>query len=219
MSLLVDNMDITVVWKKIRRFWLTVYPDASVKMSVPMWAGEKDILRFAQSRMEWLKEKTAKAKIKNTLPHSDNCSFVWGEPARLEIVRDANKDFAHFANGVIKINVWKKNPQEVLESWRSQELRDKAAPLMEVWRKKMGLQPVAFFARKMKTRWGSCTPDLARIRLNTQLTTKPLECLEYVIVHELAHMLERGHGKAFCDLMDKNLPDWRERRMLLNNLS
>lgn len=217
MPLFVDNMDILVVWKKIRGFWLTVYPDASIRMSVPLWAGSDDIMRFAQSRMEWLKEKSASVKAKNAQARPDNCPLVWGEAAHLEITRDCGKDFAHFANGVLKINVCEKSPQELLEAWRARELRDKAGPLLEIWRQKMNLRPIAFFARKMKTRWGSCTPGLARIRLNTQLVSKPPQCLEYVIVHELVHMLEKGHGMAFYNLMDKYLPDWRARRMILKN--
>jgi hypothetical protein len=91
-------------------------------------------------------------------------------------------------------------------------------PLIEKWGPLMGVKIQRFFVQRMKTKWGSCNPKLKRIRLNTDLSKKPSECLEYIVVHEMAHLVERTHNSRFISLMDKFMPKWRFYRDELNRL-
>jgi len=106
----------------------------------------------------------------------------------------------------------------VMERWYRGQLRDQALPLIERWQRKLGVQVQQLFVQRMRTRWGSCNPDRATIRLNTDLAKKPRECLEYILVHELVHLHEPTHNTRFIALMDKALPGWSHRQTCLNRL-
>ena len=106
----------------------------------------------------------------------------------------------------------------VLDEWHRQQLKEAISPLITKWEKKLNVSVARVVVRKMKTKWGSCTPVTRTIRLNLELAKKPLECLEYVIVHELMHLLEPSHNSRFMALMDQFLPQWRFYREELNRL-
>jgi predicted metal-dependent hydrolase len=107
---------------------------------------------------------------------------------------------------------------EVLEAWYRDQLREQAKPVMAEWEKRLGVHVQRTFVQRMKTRWGSCNVARRSVRLNTDLAKKPLECLEYIIVHELVHLLEPTHNARFVTLMDQFLPGWSHRRDRLNRL-
>jgi predicted metal-dependent hydrolase len=107
--------------------------------------------------------------------------------------------------------------QAVVESWYRQQIRKAAPPLIAKWEPVMGVKVKRFFVQKMKTKWGSCNSASKSIRLNTDLAKKPPECLEYIIVHEMAHLVVRHHDDQFSALMDNCLPGWRLLRQTLNN--
>ena len=104
----------------------------------------------------------------------------------------------------------------VLQAWYRQKLKRRIAPLLEKWQKLMGVQAAECRIKRMKTKWGTCSSEAARIWLNLELAKKPLPCIEYVLVHELAHLIERHHNDRFISLMEKHLPRWRALRRLLN---
>ena len=108
--------------------------------------------------------------------------------------------------------------QAVLERWYREQVRLEVSGMIERWEKRLGVKVVRFLAQRMKTRWGSCNPASGSIRLNTDLAKKPVECLEYIVVHEMLHLLEPTHNKRFLALMDRHMPQWQERRALLNRL-
>ena len=105
----------------------------------------------------------------------------------------------------------------VLHRWYRQQLKELIPPLLEKWRAAMGVQLADWRVKRMKTKWGSCNADAARIWLNLELAKKPVQCLEYVVVHELAHLVERRHNERFIAMMDDYLPQWRLRRQELNS--
>jgi predicted metal-dependent hydrolase len=107
--------------------------------------------------------------------------------------------------------------QAVVEEWYREKLKKAAPPLIAKWEPVMGVKVERFFVQRMKTKWGSCTPGTRSIRLNTDLAKKPPECLEYIVVHELAHLVERYHNDRFRSLMDNCLPHWKLLRQELNN--
>lgn len=108
--------------------------------------------------------------------------------------------------------------EAVLEAWRRSILKVEAAPLIARWQARLGVTVKRVHVQRMKTKWGGCNPQARSIRLNTELTKKPLACLEYLIVHELVHLIEPTHNDRFRALMDRLLPSWSDRRSELNRL-
>jgi predicted metal-dependent hydrolase len=106
--------------------------------------------------------------------------------------------------------------ERVLQDWYRDRLRELAAPLVAEWGARIGVWPEAVRIRRMKTRWGSCSRDARRIWLNSELVKKPIGCIEYLIVHEMIHLIEPRHGARFRDLMDGFMPAWRTLRDMLN---
>ena len=107
---------------------------------------------------------------------------------------------------------------EVMHEWHKRLLHEVVPKLLERWAPRLGVQVSSYFLQRMKTQWGSCNPRLGNIRLNTELVKKPKDLLEYVIVHELAHLLEPTHSDCFVALLDKHYPSWMEARAELNAL-
>ena len=109
--------------------------------------------------------------------------------------------------------------QALVEEWYRQQIREAVAPLdRQRWETRLGVKVERIFVQRMKTKWGSCNPATRSIRLNTDLAKKPPECLEYIVVHELMHLLEPTHNARFQALMDQHLPKWRSHRQTLNRL-
>jgi predicted metal-dependent hydrolase len=108
--------------------------------------------------------------------------------------------------------------QSVLDEWYRAQLKEAVPQLIAKWEPLMGVKAERFFVQKMKTKWGSCSPTSASIRLNTDLAKKPRECLEYIVVHEMAHLLEPTHNARFIALMDHFMPKWQFYRDMLNRL-
>jgi len=107
--------------------------------------------------------------------------------------------------------------ERVLHRWHRQHLRELVPPLLAKWEATLGVRVAAWGIKRMKTKWGACNADARRIWLNLELAKKPTRCLEYILVHELLHLIERHHHDAFLALMDKHLPQWRSHRQLLNS--
>jgi predicted metal-dependent hydrolase len=107
---------------------------------------------------------------------------------------------------------------DVLEEWYRQQIKVAVPPLIDKWGPLMGLKVKRFFVQRMKTKWGSCNTEPGTIRLNTALARKPRECLEYIVVHEMAHLLEPTHNQRFVALMERYMPKWRFYRDTLNRL-
>ena len=105
-----------------------------------------------------------------------------------------------------------------MDEWYRQQLNIDIPKLIEIWEKKINFQVNEFGVKKMKTRWGSCNINKKRIWLNLELAKKPMECLEYVVVHELVHLLEKKHNARFVTLMDRHLPNWKFSKDSLNRL-
>lgn len=108
--------------------------------------------------------------------------------------------------------------KEVLERWYREKIRELAPRLIAKWERIIGVKVQNFYVQRMKTKWGSCSASAGTIRLNSELAKKPRECLEYIVVHEMVHLLERTHNQRFVSLMDQFMPRWQSRRDLLNRL-
>ena len=108
--------------------------------------------------------------------------------------------------------------QAILEEWHRQQLRQAVEPLIKKWERLLGVRVRRFFVQRIKTKWGSCNHCACSIRLNTDLARKPMECLEYIVVHEMLHLLEPTHNARFMALMDQFMPKWQSHREVLNRL-
>ena len=108
--------------------------------------------------------------------------------------------------------------QAIVEEWHREQLRKAVPPLIAKWERLMGVRVRRFFVQRMKTKWGSCNDRAGSIRLNTDLARKPMECLEYIVVHEMVHLLEPTHNARFMALMDQFMPKWQSHREVLNRL-
>jgi hypothetical protein len=107
---------------------------------------------------------------------------------------------------------------DVMEQWYREQLKELVPSIIQKWEKIMGVSPNEFAIKRMKTKWGTCNREAKRIWLNLELAKKPYPCIEYIVVHEMAHLLERNHNSNFVAIMDNYLPEWKQLKMELNKL-
>lgn len=154
---------------------------------------------------------------------SGESHYLWGKQYRLSIIKTTGK-FQLKVKGDERIelsvaeNTTADKKLKLLNDLYRKEIKTSLLKLLPYWQKKLDVESRVVGIRKMKTKWGSCNIEAKRIWLNLELAKKPPECIEFVLVHELVHLIERHHNDRFKRLMDKNMPDWRERRNLLNSL-
>ena len=181
---------------------------------------------FAVSKLQWIRKQQRKMQEQDREPPREGLDreshYVWGRRCLLKI-READEvpSVAVTPNRLILMVRPGMQPAkrlEVLAAWYRDEVRREALPLIDKWQALMGVRVRHLYVRRMRTRWGSCNYRAGTIRLNTDLARKARECLEYVVVHELVHLLEPTHNERFVTLMDQFLPGWRLRRDLLNRL-
>lgn len=118
----------------------------------------------------------------------------------------------------VRLGSTQKKREQVIHEWHKSLLHQTVPPLIRKWEKKLGVEVAAYFLQRMKTKWGSCTHQACRIRLNTELVKKPKDLLEYVIVHEMVHLIEPTHSDRFIAILGEHYPSWREARAELNEL-
>lgn len=225
--LMLNELAVEVQRKDVKDIHLAVYPPAgNVRISAPLWMSEERIRLFTLAKLEWIRKQrqVIQAQERETPREflNQETHFVWGHRYLLRLdERHAAPDVS-LGHSTLTLHVRPGSDpakmQEILESWYRQLLREAALPQLARWQKTLGLPPVTLRVRRMKTRWGTCTPTRYSILLNTELAKKPLECLEYIIVHELIHFLEPNHGTGFAALMDRHLPRWRLLKKRLNRL-
>lgn len=221
------DITVDVVQKDIKNIHLSVYPPAGrVRISAPSRMSLDTIRVFAVSKLGWIKQQQRKLREQereSPREYLDREShFVWGKRYLLKVVeKDAPPEVELKHNKMrlqIRPAIDEAKKQAVLDHWYRTQLREAALPLIAKWEPLVGVKVQKLFVQQMKTRWGSCNPASASVRLNTDLAKKPRECLEYMVVHELVHLLEPTHNKRFVALMDRFLPKWQFCREVLNRL-
>ena len=218
------DISVNVEYKRIKSLRMTVYPpDGRVSISAPLATQDEAIMRFANSKIEWIKKHQEKfrrnVQVKNSLKNNE-IHFVWGVGHRLELIEKPGRPKIIQENNVLKMQIpqgtAKAQKQQILDKWYHGLTQDAAPALVEKWGKITGIEIKKIFYRKMKTHWGSCNSQNRTIRLNTELAKKPPVCLEYVIVHELLHVIETHHNQKYYRLMDKYFPSWKNIRRKMN---
>lgn len=226
-QLQLGGLQVAVVRKKIRNLHLSVHPpDGHVKISAPVRLSEESIRLFAISKIGWIRKQQAKILGQEREPPREfkelETHWVWGNRCRLHVVEENRAPSVTLDHDslVLRVRTGSTMPQRqaVAEDWYRRQIREAAAPLIAKWEPVLGVKVEKVFVQKMKTLWGSCNSRRRTVRINSELAKKPRECLEYIIVHELAHILERSHGPRFVALMDRHLPNWRYFKAHLNRL-
>jgi len=148
--------------------------------------------------------------------------YVWGQRYLLKVIEQNTAPSVELKHSRMLLRVRPgtsdEKKQAIVEGWYREQIKSAVPLLMETWERLLGVKVERLFVQRMKTNWGSCNSAKGYIRLNTELAKKPPECLEYIVVHEMAHLLEPTHNARFITLMDDHLPQWQHYRDMLNRL-
>lgn len=221
------DIEADVVFKKIKNIHLSVYPPTGrVRIAAPARMSLERVRIFAISKLAWIKKQQKRIQDQPRETPREfvdrESHFVWGKRYLMQLIEadePASVDLTHkWMTLTVRPGTDLAKRRAIVDAWY-RELVKKALPeLIAKWEPLMGVKVKRFYVRHMKTRWGSCTPARQSIRLNTDLGKKPPECLEYVVVHEMVHLLEPSHNKRFKALMDHFMPNWRHCQEKLNSL-
>ena len=221
------DIAVDVVLKDIRNIHLSVHPPTGrVRISAPRRMSLDTIRVFAISKLDWIRQQQAKLRAQERETSRDyverESHHVWGKRYLLSVVESDEPPAVELKHSRMVLKVRPQTDQArrqaVVEEWYRELLKEAVLPLLEQWQPRLGVSVDRWFVQRMKTRWGSCNHKARTIRLNTELAKKPPECLEYIVVHELVHLLEPTHNVHFIGLMDRFLPQWQFHRDLLNSL-
>lgn len=216
---------VNVARKNIKNVRLSVHPpDGNVRISAPLRMSLDNIRGFATSKLDWIKKQ--QAKFRNHSREAPKAyveresHYLWGKRYLLNIVETEASPHLELHHDKMLLQVCPgadiDRKRAIVDEFYRHQIEAAIPPLIAKWEKLMGVRVASFTVRKMKTKWGSCTPALQTIRFNLELAKKPAECLEYVVVHELVHLLEPSHNHRFIALMDSFMPQWRFDRAELN---
>lgn len=221
--LLVEDVEAHVVRKDVKHVRISVHPpDGAVRVSAPRHADDAALLHILGSRLPWIRRKRDEIVARERLPKpafvTGERHFFGGQPYRL-LVTEGRTIGARLLGDTLELCVRagadERDRSMVLDRWYRERLVERTAPLLAEWEPRLGVNAAEVRVRRMKMRWGSCNPSARRVWLSLELAKHPERCLEYVLVHELVHLLEPSHGPRFHALMDQHMPGWRQRREAL----
>jgi len=222
-----DEIAITVTRKDIKHVHLSVHPPAGKVTLVAPTGTRLEVARaYAISKLGWIRDQQAKllAQARETPRQfvERESHYLWGRRYLLSVVEMDAKPSVRLDHRKITLSVRPGSTlakrEEVMQEWHRSLLHAVVPPLIRKWETKLGVKVSGYFLQRMKTKWGGCNHEAGNIRLNTELVKKPKDLLEYVIVHELVHLIEPKHSERFLTLMTEHYPTWREARAELNEL-
>lgn len=224
----VGDLTMEIDRKDIKNLHLSVYPpDGRVRIATPLRVDDESVRLFAISKLSWIKKQ--RSRFLNQERESRR-AFVTGESHYfkgkrylLNLIHHHGPSSVSLRNKkyidlYIREHATQDQREAIIKDWYREKLREEAAPIISKWEKKIGVKLNDWGIKQMKTKWGSCSIDSKRIWLNLELAKKSLECLEYVILHEMVHFLERNHNERYKAHLDKYMPTWREVRQELNEI-
>jgi predicted metal-dependent hydrolase len=221
------GISVEVIKKDIKNVHLSVYPPTGkVRISAPLRMNLDTIRVFAISKLGWIRQQQRKVREQEREPLREyldrESHYVWGKRYLLKVIAKDAAPQVELKHSQLVLQVrpaaGEERKQTILEDWYRAQLKAAIPPLIAKWEPLIRVKVGRFFVQRMKTKWGSCSPAAASIRLNTDLARKPRECLEYIVVHEMAHLLEPTHNSRFMAVMDLFMPAWRFHRTVLNRL-
>lgn len=223
----IGDVSILVSRKAVKNVHLSVHPPSGRVTLVAPDTTRLEVARaYAISKLGWIREQ--QSKLHNQAREAPRqfvereSHYVWGRRHLLSIVYRDTKPSISLDHRRITLAVrpdsGAQRRAEVIHEWHKSLLHEIVPSLIQKWEPKLGVRVEQYFLQRMKTKWGSCNHGARHIRLNTQLVTKPKDLLEYVIVHEMVHLIEPTHSEQFLMILDKHYPTWREARAELNEL-
>ena len=217
---------IEVVRKDIKNLHLGVYPPGGrIRVAAPLHLTD-DALRMAViSRLGWIRRKQSEFEQQERQSQREFVSgeshYFEGRRYRLDVIEDEGRPSVRLINNTrmalrVRRSADRNTREAVLYQWYRGQLRDRLSALLEKWEPRVGIQVSEVRIKRMKTRWGTCNGEVYRIWLNLELIKKSPSCLEFILVHEMVHMIERSHNEQFRGLMGRLMPQWRAHRDHLN---
>lgn len=227
-QLKVGNISIDFVRKDIKNLHLAVYPPTGrVRLAAPLNVNDEAMRLFAISKLTWIKKHQRKFETQERQPERKFISrenhFYQGKRFLLNvIVHDAPPKIILKGKTYLDFYVRKETTtqkrNEIMNEWYREQLKKQIPALIEKWERKIGVSVNGFGVKQMKTKWGTCNREKKRIWLNLELAKKPTQCLEYIVVHEMVHLLERKHNDRFLNYMNDFMPNWKAHKQELNRL-
>jgi predicted metal-dependent hydrolase len=221
------DVAVDIVRKRIKNVHLSVHPPTGrIRIAAPRHMSLDTVRVFAIAKLPWIKRQQRKLQEQERETQREyidrESHYVWGKRYLLKVIEAGQPPSVELSHSRLILRVrpgtGTEKRQAILEEWQREQLRAAAPPLIEKWERLMGVTVRRSFVQRMKTKWGSCNHRAGTIRLNTDLSRKPSECLEYIIVHEMAHLIEPTHNARFIALMDQFMPKWQSYRQALNRL-
>lgn len=221
------GVSVDVVSKEIKNVHLSVDPPTGrVRIAAPLHMKLETIRVFAISKLDWIKRQQHKVLRQDREAPREylerESHQVWGKRYLMKVEASHGSPTVGLSHRQLVLGVRPETSEarrgEILDAWYRAQIKMAMPALLARWQPLMGVKLDRFYVQRMKTKWGSCNPSTRSIRLNTDLAKKPPCCLEYIVVHELVHLLEPTHNARFTALMDRFLPNWRQLRDDLNRL-
>jgi len=222
----VSGLAVQIVRKDIKNLHLGVYPpNGRVRVAAPLSVSNDAVRLAVIGKLGWIRKQQAKfaAQPRQTEREmvSGESHYYLGRRYRLRVVeRGGPSRVVLRSRNTLELQVRgeydARKREQVLWRWYRERMRELVPPLLAKWEAILGVRAAGVGIKKMKTKWGACSVEDRRIWLNLELAKKPVQCLEYLIVHELTHLIERHHNDRFVSLLDQHLPQWRHRRIALN---
>ena len=221
------DIDILVTRKAIKNVHLSVHPpNGRVTLAAPTNTRLEVARAYAISKLGWIRNQQEKLRSQ---PRETSRKFVtreshylWGRRYLMTIEHRDTKPSVTLSHKRIRLTVRPGSPrgkrEQIIQEWHRSLLHDAIPTIIEKWEDRLGVKVQAYFLQRMRTQWGSCNHKGGNIRLNTELVKKPRDLLEYVIVHEMVHLIEPTHNDRFITILEENYPSWREARSELNEL-
>ncbi len=222
--MLIDGIYAVVLKKRMKNIIIRVKPpDGLIQISAPLKMEDRVIEKFVESRLDWIRKHQEKMRLMpRTAPkqfESGEIHYLFGEKYQLKIfpsgVRSRVLLFEDTVELHVPTNSGKEKRKQVLDNFYRVRLKETIPQMISKWEPVMNVEVKGFGIKSMKTRWGTCNIRTQHIWLNLDLAKKPIACLEFIVVHEMVHLLERNHTKRFYSLMDKFLPGWRTQKDIL----
>ena len=226
-TITLGDVTITVTRKDVKHVHLSVHPPAGRVTLVAPTETRLDVARaYAISRLGWIREQQHKlqGQARETPRQfvTRESHYVWGRRYLMTVVYQDGKPAVKLDHKRMTLTVRPGSDAVqrgvVLHGWHKSLLHEVIPPLVEKWQGKLGVEVARYFLQRMKTKWGSCNHKARHVRFNTELVKKPTDLLEYVVVHEMAHLIEPTHSDRFVAILDEHYPTWRDARAELNEL-
>lgn len=223
--LTVRGIGIDVIYKDIKNLHIGVYPPMGrVRVAAPRHLDDDQVRLAVVHRLSWIRRQREELRSADRQSEREMVTgeshHIWGTRLRLKLVERPGR--AHLEIEGSRLTLYApagrtvEQRRRALDSWYREQLRHAIPDLVVKWERKLKVTVPQWDIRRMKTKWGTCNRETRRITFNVELAKKHPDCLEYIVVHEMVHYLERNHGERFTEFMDGLLPDWRTRRDLLN---